>query len=105
MCRELEIKDVHFIQPCPAIGKQLTEDERKVVRNLDYADSYQHMESALLLLSHQDISVVSLLNCFETTKETVYADTVHCDRQGPGYKIMAERMASDVARLWGVKRN
>ena len=98
----LAIRDVYFVQPCPAIGKTLTADEKRVVGKLDYAEVYQRMTDELLTLNGRGIPVVSLLDCFDGVDETVYADIVHCDTNGSGYRIMSERIADELARLWNV---
>lgn len=101
------VKRAYFIQPCPAIGKSLTEEERKVVNDVSYADEYRHMESELLTLRDLNIPIVSLTDVFADTSETVYCDPIHCGwERGKGYvgyRIMANRVAAELARLWGVE--
>jgi hypothetical protein len=40
-------------------------------------------------------------------KETIYADSVHFyrarDGESPGYRLMAKRVAADLAAAWGLK--
>jgi hypothetical protein len=67
------IKHAHFIQPCP------TPDA-----------VYRKMAA--------DLDAVSLLDVFADTEDSVYVDAIHCNRDG--YRIMAKRIAADLARLW-----
>ncbi|MEX2287790.1 MAG: hypothetical protein WD648_11920 [Planctomycetaceae bacterium] len=110
-------KRAFFIQPCPAIGKTLTAEEKPVVGDLDYASVYQHMTDELLTLRERGIPVVSLLDLFADTQEAVYADAVHCQsgqatdfshavnfRPSFGYRIMAEAMADRLAEAWNIPR-
>jgi hypothetical protein len=108
---------VHFIQPCPAIGKRLTEDERRVVGDLSYAGSYRRMESEVLGLNSAGSQVVSLTNVFEDREETLYEDPIHC-RFGDvrnfsyevvfipseAYRLVSTAMAEQVAEVCKVSR-
>lgn len=97
---ELGLKEAHLVQPCPAIQKTLTADELRVVGDLGYRDAYMKMERALLLLNQRGIPVASLSDCFSATPETIYVDTIHCNPLG--YRLMAERIARELAKLWHV---
>jgi hypothetical protein len=101
---ELGLKEAYFVQPCPAIGKTLTAQEKDVVEDLDYAPVYQQMADELVSLNARGIPAVSLLDCFAEVSETVYADNIHCDPDGPGYRILAERLADELALLWNVPK-
>ena len=49
----------------------------------------------------------SLLDIYANVKETIYADSIHAyqapNGESPGYRIMAARMARDMAEGWGLK--
>lgn len=92
MAERLGIRAAHFIQPCPAIGKVLTEDERRVVGDLSYATTYRKLAS--------DLPAISLLDCFDDVRETVYTDAVH--NNDVGKRIMAERIARELAKSWAM---
>ena len=100
MAKELGLLTVHFIQPCPAIGKTLTSEERQVVGILDYAPTYQWLADQLLALNGEDVAVVSLLDVFDDVDGTIYADQIHCRKDGVGYRILAQRMADELERRW-----
>lgn len=109
IAKKMEVKAAHFVQPCPAIGKKLTDAEKRVVGDLSYADIYARMTRSLLDLKGEGIPVYSILNIFQEFEGTIYADHVHCFRdkktgESPGYRIMAERMAEILAKQWGLKR-
>lgn len=90
MAERLGLRVAHFIQPCPAIGKSLTDEERRVVGSLDYREAYQRLASAL--------PAVSLLDCFADVQEAVYVDAVH--NNDAGKRIMAERIAAELRKTW-----
>jgi hypothetical protein len=108
VCREFNLRNAFFIQPCPAIGKELTENEKRVVGDLGYKDTYQRMSDSLLSLAPEGIPIVSLLDVFNGLKEDLYADPIHCIRDGeensPAYRIMAERIALELEEAWRLKR-
>jgi hypothetical protein len=94
----------HFIQPVPAIRKTLTEEEKAVVGDLGYRARYERIASDVLSLANEGTPIFSLLDVFEHNPHTLYADVIHL-RQSPdgtseGYELMAERMASVLARAW-----
>ncbi len=100
MGSRLGVKTAFFIQPAPAFGKVLTDEEAAVVGPLDYADSYVAMTGHLLALRSETINIFSLLTLLEEVADTIYADHIHFERAGRGYTLMAERMATDIATAW-----
>jgi hypothetical protein len=99
-----DVLAAHFIQPVPAIAKQLTDDEKAVVGDLGYRPLYERISGDVLDLAKDGTPIFSLLDLFEHTSGTVYADVIHL-RQEPdgtseGYRMMAERMATTLARTW-----
>jgi hypothetical protein len=99
-----DVRVAHFIQPVPAIGKPLTDEEKTVVGDLGYRPLYERITQDVLDLAKDGTPIFSLLDLFEHTSETVYADVIHL-RQEPdgtsdGYRMMAERMAATLARTW-----
>jgi len=97
----------HFIQPVPAIKKPLTEDERRVVGDLDYRQRYQRIAADVLSLAHEGAPVFSLLELFEHHPGSVYADSIHlrqeADGSSEGYRLMAERIAEVLASTWKLR--
>jgi len=94
----------HFIQPAPAIGKQLTDEEKAVVGDLGYRALYERIARDVLDLANDGTPVFSLLDLFEHTSGSVYGDAIHLRQQpdgtSEGYRMMAERIASTLARTW-----
>lgn len=94
----------HFIQPVPAIAKKLTEAEVDVVGDLSYRDNYLRMTNALLEMSGPNSAVVSLLDLFANYHGDLYEDQVHlkkyADGESDGYRLMAEAIAGELAKLW-----
>ncbi len=97
----------HFLQPVPAIGKPLTDEEKAVVGDLSYRARYQRIMRDVLSLADEGTPIFSLLDLFEHNPHTLYADVIHL-RQSPdgaseGYQLMAERMATVLARTWQLR--
>lgn len=105
------IETAHFLQPVPAIAKELTASERSVVGDLSYGADYQALVDRLLLLNDERIPVVSLLDVFAAEKGEIYADQIHCvnERKGKqrvfsrGYSLMARSVARELERAWGLQ--
>ncbi len=109
MARQMNLKQAFFIQPVPAIGKTLTEEERAVVGDLSYRDLYQNMTNKLLALREEQIPVYSLLDVFVDCEESIYRDPCHFIESGPrretkGNRLIAERIASLLEEEWDLKR-
>ena len=103
-----DIKSAFFIQPCPALSKTLTSEEKEVVGEISYGPEYQKMTNELLTLQNDGIAIFSLLQIFENVTETVYADPIHFrqDSSGEslGYRTMAKALAEKLGEAWGLER-
>lgn len=102
-------RSAFFLQPVPAIAKYLTDDEKRVVGSLDYRDRYLRLTKELLALREEGIPVHDLLDVFSDTRESIYADSIHCARYGDrneskGYQLMSEAVAAILEKEWVLKR-
>ncbi len=108
LARDYGIKTAYFFQPVPARGKTLTLEERAVVGDLSYIGLYRRMVEGVLRQREHGLQVFDLGDLFVDVKETVYADGFHLARspygESLGYRLMARRVAADVAAAWGLKR-
>jgi hypothetical protein len=106
VARDYDVREAHFIQPAPAIGKRLTDPERAVVGDLGYRAVYQEMTDSLLTLNARGVHVGSLLRIFESEQRSLYADPIHLQRSADGtsfgYEVMAQRIAMEISALWGL---
>jgi hypothetical protein len=107
VAREEDIKAMFFLQPVPAIDKTLTDPEKQVNPDLRYGQRYLALVQNLRGLREQGIAVVDMLDVFADEKGTIYADDIHPVR-GPGgesrgYRLIAARMAREMARNWGLQ--
>jgi hypothetical protein len=106
--KDMCIKTAFFIQPAPAIGKILTENEKKIVGSLNYKDIYQRMTEELLNLKHEEVPIFSLLNLFSDVEDDIYADAVHFirdnDEVSRGNEMMAEAIATILETEWNLQR-
>jgi hypothetical protein len=108
LAREFGVLSAHFVQPAPAVGKPLSDEEKRVVGDLAYGPLYSEMTAALVSLTDRNIPAVSLLDVFANEKGTLYGDPVHLRRdsagRSEGYERIANRMATELERLWRLQR-
>jgi hypothetical protein len=98
-----------FIQPVAAIGKALTAEEKEVAGSPDYGPGYQQMADALLETRKEGLQIFSLLDVFQNTSETIYADLAHqafdpITRESRGNRILASAIAERLAAIWSFER-
>ena len=107
IAREEGVKAMFFLQPVPAIGKTLNDAEKQVNPDLRYGEHYREVVRTLEGLRENGIAVLDLLDVFSEEKGTIYADDVHPYRapggESRGYRLIAARMARDLASGWGLK--
>jgi hypothetical protein len=108
LARDYDIKTAYFFQPVPAYGKTLTAEERAVAGDLSYVGLYRRMVDGILRQRDLGLPVFDLGDLFVDVRETVYGDGFHLIRspfgESLGYRLMARRVAADVATAWGLKR-
>ena len=108
LARDYDVKTAYFFQPVPAYGKTLTAEEQAVVGDLSYLALYRRMVDGVLRQRDLGLAVFDLGDLFVDVKETVYADGSHLQRspfgESLGYRLMAKRVAANVASAWGLKR-
>jgi hypothetical protein len=108
VARDNDVKAAFFFHAVPAWGKTLTDEEKAVAGDLSYAPLYRRMVEGMLTQNSQGLAVFDLGNLFVDVKESIYADDAHfrftADHDSKGYRLMAKRMAADLAQAWGLKR-
>lgn len=100
------VKSAFFLQPVPAWGKELTEEEKKGAADMSYLNGYRDMVAGMLGLRDRGLAIYDLGDVFQAEKGTIYADAVHSTYQGNtsrGYELMAERMAKDIGGAWSLE--
>jgi len=109
VARQNNVKTAYFLQPIPPYGKTLTEREKANVGDTSYRDLYRRMVDGMMTLSAKGLPMFDLGDIYKDETGEIYADQIHCIR-GPepqaesrGYTIMAERIAEDLAKVWGLK--
>ena len=105
MAREFGVKTAYFIQPVPAIGKTLTEQEKRVVGSMYYTEYYKKLVAGMMTLRERGMPMFDLTDLLVDEKSTIYEDDIHFLRirgtnDSPGYRLMARRMATDLAQTW-----
>ena len=108
VARDNALKSAYFLQPAPAIGKTLTEEEKRVVGDLTYGPIYQRMIAGMLTLRDRGMAIYDLGDVFATESVTIYEDHVHYLRdpvsgESRGYRLMATRMADRLAEAWNLQ--
>ena len=71
------VKSAYFLQPVPAWGKTLTEEEKRVVGDLSYGELYRRMVAGMMTLSERGLPIYDLGDIFKNQKGTIYADQIH----------------------------
>jgi hypothetical protein len=108
LARDYNIKSAYFIQPAPAYGKVLTEEEKRVVGDLSYGPLYRKMVAGLMTLRQRNLAMYDLGDIFANVKESIYADHIHYWRdaagESPGNRMMATRIAAQLAETWGLQK-
>lgn len=107
IARDQSIKAIFFLQPVPAIGKTLTDEEKRGTPDLRYGERYLGIVRNLEGLREGGINVVDLLDVFADEKDTIYDDDIHPRRspggESRGYRLIAARMARHIADAWGLQ--
>jgi hypothetical protein len=99
ICRQQGAQYVSVLQPCPAIGKELTEREKQVVGPLDYRGSYLKMAETYKKASNKSrFLCLNLLEVFSGVKADVYKDHIHCapGPNSPGYLAVAKSLGGSL---------
>jgi len=102
------VKSAFFLQPVPAWGKTLTEEEKRVVGNLSNRDLYRRMADGMMILRERSLPIYDLGNVFENHSGTIYIDHIHylMDSAGEslGNRLVAARIGELLAESWGLQR-
>jgi hypothetical protein len=72
------VKSAYFLQPIPAWGKALTDEERRVVGDLAYGELYRRMVAGMMTLRERGLPIYDLGTVFENQNGTIYGDHIHC---------------------------
>ena len=107
IARDYNVKTAYFLQPIPAYGKTLSEEEKGLVGDLGYRDLYRRIVAGILTLRERGMAVYDLGDLLEGEKDTFYIDHIHFFRdkagESRGYRLMAARVARDLAATWGLQ--
>jgi hypothetical protein len=101
------VKSAYFLQPVPAWGKTLTEQEKRVVGDLSYRDIYRRIVAGMMTLSERGLPIYDLGDIFKDQKGTIYTDQIHyvssTDGDSPGNRMVAARIGALLAETWGLQ--
>jgi hypothetical protein len=108
LARDYNVKTAYFLQPSPAWGKALTEEEKRVVGDLSYRDLYRKIVAGMMTLRERKLPIFDLGDIFADEKGTIYADHIHFARdavnESPGNRLISMRMGQLLAETWGLQR-
>ncbi len=108
IARDWNVRTAYFLQPCLAWGKPLSPQEKAISVEPDMIALYRRIVDGMLQQRELGMAVFDLGDVFADVNETIYSDFVHfaraADGESLGYRLMARRMAADVAKAWGLKR-
>ena len=102
------VKTAYFFQPVPALGKTLTEEEKRVAGDLSYGDLYRQIVAGMMTLRERGMAMYDLGDIFANEKGTIYADHIHYWRdaagESPGNRLMAARIGQLLSETWGLQK-
>ncbi len=102
------VKSAYFLQPAPAYGKTLTEEEKRDAGDLGYRDLYRKLVIGMMTLRERGLPIYDLGDIFANEKATIYADHVHYLRdasgESRGNRLMATRIGELLAETWGLQK-
>ena len=102
------VKSAYFLQPAPAYGKTLTEEEKRDAGDLGYRDLYRKLVTGMMTLRERGLPIYDLGDIFANEKGTIYADHVHYLRdaggESRGNRLMATRIGELLAETWGLQK-
>lgn len=108
VARDNNVRTAYFLQPAPAYGKTLTDEEKRAAGDLAYADMYRRVVDGMLTLRTHGLGIFDLGDLLVGEKETIYADHIHfyrsSDGESRGYRLMATRVGEILADTWGLQR-
>lgn len=100
ICQQQGARYVSVLQPCPAIGKKLTEEEKRSVGSLSYKEDYLEMSYVYQSVSSRyKYPFLNLLEVFASINMSVYVDHIHCEngKSSYGYGILARAVGDFLA--------
>jgi len=107
VARDYNIKTAYFLQPVPAWGKTLSDDEKRTVGDISYSDLYRRVVEGMLTLREHGMAVYDLGDLLVDEKGTFYMDHIHFYRdekgESRGYRLMAARVGQLLAKTWGLQ--
>jgi hypothetical protein len=109
VARDNGVKSAYFLQPVPAWGKTLTEEEKRTVGDLSYRDLYRRIVAGMMTLRERGLPMFDLGDIFINEKGSIYADHIHylyygADEESRGNRLMAARIGELLADTWGLRR-
>jgi hypothetical protein len=107
VARDNGVKSAYFLQPVPAWGKTLTEQEKRVVGNLSYGALYRRIVAGMMTLRERGLPIYDLGDIFQDEKGSIYTDQIHylsnTDGVSPGNRMMAAQIGALLAKTWGLQ--
>ncbi len=107
LAKDYGVKSAFFLQPVPAWGKVLTEQEKRVVGDISYGGLYRRLVGGMMVLREHGLAIYDLGDVFQNRPETIYTDQIHyysdTDGVSPGNRMVAARVAALLAESWGLQ--
>jgi hypothetical protein len=101
--KALGIPTLFLLQPTPAFGKPLAEEERPFA-TMTNKPAYEALVRHLTgLREKHGLPVFSLAEVFKDTREQIYKDHIHVNELGN--RLMAERISDLIETVWGWPRH
>jgi len=108
IARAQGVKAAYFLQPAPAFGKVLTDEERRAVGDLSYRDLYRKIVAGMLSLRDEGLAIHDLGEVFRAEAGPIYEDHIHFLQSSGGVSrgnsLVAAAIADRVAEAWSLAR-
>ncbi len=108
MANDNGVKAVFFLQPIQAWFKALTDEEKRVVGNQSYGETYRRIVDSMMTLGELGLPIHDLGDVFANQQGTIYADHIYyrSDNKGEslGNRLLAARIGERLAGIWGLQR-
>ena len=109
VARDWDVKTAYFLQPTMVWQKPLSPQEKAIPLDPEMRVAlYRRIVDGMMAQRKLGMAVFDLGDVFADVKETIYSDAIYidlsADGESLGYRLMARRMAAEVAEARGLRR-
>lgn len=93
-----------FFQPVPLIGKNLTQQEIEINKDMTYANRYLETIREISTLKDDRLYIKDLTQIFKDFKGELYEDIIHFSSESNGDSILSAQMTNFIAEKLEIKK-